>query len=220
LKRKGKQTVSKMKKIVPYITPVSILATISMCIIFSHAFGCAYADRVSPDGAYSKKNQNYNAEAITLERGNLAFQNKDYEKALEIYRMLSQLARNEEIRRKALYGLACTRLLLSESPEELSESIILWDVWSQLESQETKDGYPILLRPLLLQKGFPEKREKEKKPDIKNSLKRKIAHKDKEIRLLKSRIKKMEQEIKKLTHQLSSLEAIDKNIKQKMTEIE
>ena len=200
--------------------PASILATISMCIIFSHIFGCAYSDRVLPDGAYSKKNQSYNAEAITLERGNLAFQNKDYEKALEIYRMLSQLARNEDIRRKALYGLACTRLLLSESPEELSESIILWDVWSQLESQETKGGYPILLRPLLLQKGFPEKREKEKKADVNNSLTRIIADKDKEIQILKSRIKKMEQEIKKLTHQLSSLEAIDKNIKQKMTEIE
>jgi len=132
--------------------------------------------------------------------------------------MLSQLARNEDIRRKALYGLACTRLLLAETPEELSESIILWDVWTQLESQETKDGYSILVRPLLLQKGFPEK--KEKVSNINYDLKKVIADQEKEIQLLQTRIRKMEKENKKLTHQLNSLEAIDKNIKQKMTEIE
>jgi hypothetical protein len=212
--------LSEMKRTAQKKTLSFALATISISIVFFHVFGCAYGDRVLLGGSNSKNHQSYNAEEITLDRGHLAFQNKDYEKALGIYRMLSQLARNEDIRRKALYGLACTRLLLSESPEELSESIILWDVWSQLESQETKDGYPILLRPLLLQKGFPEKREKEKKPDVNNSLKRTISNKDREIKLLKNRIKKMEQEIKKLTHQLSSLEAIDKNIKKKMTEIE
>jgi septal ring factor EnvC (AmiA/AmiB activator) len=67
---------------------------------------------------------------------------------------------------------------------------------------------------------FPKKKEIEKKTDVSKSYEKTIAYKDKEIQLLKSRVKEMEKEIKKLTHQLSSLEAIDKNIKQKMTEIE
>jgi len=204
---------------------IFILAAISICSGFFNAFGCAYIDKMSPVGIDNKSHHHYNAEAITLERGNQAFQNNDYKKALEIYRMLSQLARNGDIRRKSLYGLACTRLVLAESPEELSASIILWDVWSQLESAETKDEYPILLRPLLLQKGLPEKikiepKKTEKEPDANKRLKRIVVTKDKEILLLKNRINKMDKEIKKLKHQLSSLEAIDKNINQKMTEIE
>ncbi|MBW1892455.1 MAG: hypothetical protein JRI91_01990 [Deltaproteobacteria bacterium] len=203
---------------------IFILATISICSGFFNAFGCAYIDGMTPV-VIDNKSHHYNAEAITLERGNQAFQNNDYKKALEIYRMLSQLARNDDIRRKSLYGLACTRLVLAESPEELSASIILWDVWSQLESAETKDEYPILLRPLLLQKGLPEKikaepKKNEKEPGANKKLKKIIVAKDKEILLQKNRINKMDKEIKKLKHQLSSLEAIDKNIKQKMTEIE
>jgi len=214
-----------MKINMPNRISMFMLTAIAICTGLYHIFGCAHIDRMTSVAIDSKSNHHFNAEAITLERGNQAFQNNDYKKALEIYRMLSQLAQNENIRRKSLYGLACTRLVLAKSPEELSESIVLWDVWSQLEFAETKDEYPILLRPLLLQKELPKKINTEskkpvKKPDVNVSLKKMVTARDKEILLLKNRIENMDKEIKKLKHQLSSLEAIDKNINQKMTEIE
>jgi len=195
-----------------------IFAFIFMCAVISRILGCTYGDKFLNIGRDKDALQSYNAETTTLERGNRAFQNKDYEKALEIYRMLSELAGEEGVRKKALYGLACTRLILAKTPEELSESIILWDVWTQLDMQEPMEEYSIFLRPLLLQKGFPEK--KETMPDVNSELQYTISGQEKEILLLKRRIKEMEKENEKLKHQLDSLEDIDKDIKKKMKELE
>lgn len=203
--------------------PVYMLMAIALCALLCNTLGCAYMDQAVP--GKTDANHRYDAEEITLERGNQAFQNSDYQKALEIYRTLSQLARNEDVRRKSLYGLACTRLMLAESPDELSESIVLWDVWRQLEPKQKKNIEQALLRPLLMQKELPEKNpeqpdDSESISDANTALEKTIADKNTEIVRLKSKIKNMEKEIKKLKHQLLTLEAIDQNIKQKMTEIE
>ena len=219
LKKKDRQTAphqmaaTRQKKVSFFFC-----AFILLCAVIFHILGCTYGDRLLSIGREKDALQSYSAEAITLERGNLAFQNKDYEKALEIYRMLSELARDEGIRKKALYGLACTRLILATTPEELSESIILLDAWTQLDMQEAVEGYSLFLEPLLLQKGFPDK--KEKMPDVSSELEHTIAGQEKEILLLKRRIKEMEKENEKLNHQLNSLEDIDKDIKKKMKELE
>ncbi len=169
-----------------------------------------------------KKSVQLDADAITLDRGYDAFKNKEYKKALEIFGILSQLAEEKKIRRKALYGLACTRLILAENINDLNESIILWDAWSQLAPDEIEGEDPRMLRPLLDRKAFPGSKNRTKKRLVINKNKvslKALQVKEKEINDLQEKLKTMENEIQILKHQMNSLEAIDQEIQQKKQEI-
>jgi hypothetical protein len=174
-----------------------------------------------PPGA--QKTEPPDPDVLTLNRGDEAFRNEDYEKAIEIYSGLSQLAENEKIRRKALYGLACTKLILAETASDLNESIILWDTWSQLLPQVTEDEDPRMLKPILQRKALPgmdEERVKKRTNTSKNKISLKaLEEKDNKILQLESQLKEMEKEIQKLKQQISSLEAIDQKIQEKKKEI-
>ncbi len=169
-----------------------------------------------------KNSVQLDADAITLDRGYDAFKNKEYKKALEIFGILSQLAEEKKIRRKALYGLACTRLILAKNINDLNESIILWDAWSQLAPDELEGEDPRMLRPLLDRKApFAGKKKIKKRLVIsKNKVDLKtLKIKEKEIDDLQEKLKNMDNEIQILKHQINSLETIDQEIQQKKQEI-
>jgi len=159
----------------------------------------------------------------TLQRGNEAFQNGNYQKAFEIYRTLSQLAENSKIRRKALYGLACTRLILSKNTKDFDEAIILWDAWSQLVPPKIVDEDPRMLKPLLLDKVFPKiikKKINTREPIDKNEANSEILKsRDDKILQLQKQLKIMENEVETLRHQIRSLEEIDQDIFEKKKDI-
>ncbi len=163
------------------------------------------------------------ADALSLNRGDEAFKNKDYQKALEIYSTLSRLSENEKIRRKALYGLACTKLILAETVNDLNESIILWDVWSQLVPPVTEDEDPRMLKPILLRKALPgitEEGVKKRSNTSKNKVTLKtLETKESKILQLETQLKAVEKEKQTLKQQISSLEAIDQKIQEKKKEI-
>ncbi len=169
-----------------------------------------------------KNNVRLDADSITLEKGYTAFKNKNYKKALEIFGILSQLSEENKIRRKALYGLACTRLILAENINDLNESIILWDAWSQLAPDEIDGEDPRMLRPFLERKAFYVIRKGSKKRLVlgkHNVNLNELQNKEKEINDLQEKMKNMENEIQVLKHQIDSLEAIDQEIQQKKQEI-
>jgi len=165
----------------------------------------------------------YDSNKATLQGGNEAFQNGDYQKALEIYRTLSQLSENVKIRRKALYGLACTKLILSENTKDFDEAIILWDAWSQLVPPKIVDEDPRMLKPLLLDKVFPKiikKKINTREPIDKNEANSEILKsRDDKILQLQKQLKIMENEVETLRHQISSLEEIDQDIFEKKKDI-
>ncbi|MFZ5570860.1 MAG: hypothetical protein ACOZF0_10665 [Thermodesulfobacteriota bacterium] len=163
--------------------------------------------------------ESYNADWVTLERGNKALRNGDYRKALEIYQMLSQLAKQKKIRRQALYGMACAQLIQAEDEVEMETSITLWDAWSGIAADELKEEDPRLLKALLDQKmefkrteanKLLEPRPRPRKPDI-----RAIRKKDAEIKRLRAQIERLKSELRESTHQLETLEAIDQKIQEK-----
>ncbi len=165
----------------------------------------------------------YNADLITLQRGNRALRNGDYQKALEIYRMLSQLARREKIRRQALYGMACAQLILAEDEAEMETSITLWDAWSGLITDEPKTEDPRLLKALLEQKTESKRAEASKllepKPRPPKTSPHVLEEKDEEIKKLQTQIKGLKSELRELAYQLECLEAIDQKIQEKKKEI-
>ena len=189
-------------------------------LFICYGFGCSQIQKFP---GFETKGSLYNPDQATLLRGNEAFQNGDYQKALEIYSILSQLADNAKTRRKALYGLACTRLILSENTKDLDEAIVLWDAWSQLVPPEIVDEDPRMLKPLLLDKAFPEKIKKKistrKKIDKNEDSSEILKARDNKILQLQKQLKIMENEVETLRHQISSLEEIDQDIFEKKKDI-
>ncbi|MFO7559225.1 MAG: tetratricopeptide repeat protein [Desulfobacterales bacterium] len=165
----------------------------------------------------------YDSNNATLRKGHEAFQNEDYPKALEIYQRLSQLAGNAEIRRKALYGLACTRLILSENRKDLDEAIILWDAWSRIAPSELADEDPRMLEPLFSDRAILEKIKQKtssgKQIDDNEDSSEMLKTRDDKILQLQKQLNIMENEVETLRHQIRSLEEIDQDIFEKKKDI-
>lgn len=188
--------------------------------IICYGFGCSQIQKFP---SFQTADSRHHADKAALQKGNEAFQNGDYQKAFETYRMLSQLAENSTTRRKALYGLACTMLILSEKPKDLDEAIILWDTWSQLVPTKIVDEDPRMLRPLLMDKGFQEKTKDkwniEKKMNPNQDHSEMVKVRDNKILQLQKQLKIMKSELQTLKHQISSLEEIDQDIFEKKKDI-
>jgi hypothetical protein len=191
-----------------------------ICFFYLLTSGCTYTQKLS---TMLEKRHTYDADLATLKRGNKEFQAGNYQKALEIYSILSQLAKNKTTQRKALYGLACTKLVLSKNQTDLNESIILWDAWSQTVPQEISAEDPRMLRPILVEKSttsIPKKQIIIKESSAENKINTEIIRsQNNDIKKLQSLLNIKKKEIEKLKNQISSIEAIDQDILQKKKEI-
>ena len=190
-----------------------------LLLLFS---GCAFLQNL-PE-AHNRRQPPYDADLATLQHGDTAFREGNYQKAIEIYSILSQIAKNKTTRRKALYGLACTKLVLAETPAERNEAIILWDAWSELAPSEMPAEDPRMLRPVLTGKNIPDSPPPKEifpseSPNQEAMREQEIQSRDKKIKKLKKSISAQQKEIEKLKHQINSLEAIDKDMMQKKKEI-
>ncbi len=87
--------------------------------------------------------QNQDAVWPAYEEGLTAFQQGDYEKAQRCFEGVSKRAVSEGLRRKGLYGLACTRLLVAQTAEDYQAALHLWGLWNQLASPELGDEDPV-----------------------------------------------------------------------------
>ena len=175
------------------------------------------------------------AELDTWDEGVQAFRKGDYNKAMALFEFLSESTGDETIYRKALYGLASTRLILAQNAGEFNEALDLWDCWSQQVPSEIEMEDPRLMTPFLDRVGSffgPEgKLKKEGKPKDKTVYKNHLVYRDavvyknllegkeKEIERLKSRIEAKERDVRRLRHQIESLEAIHLKFQEKQKEI-
>ncbi len=188
--------------------------------LICHGFGCSQSQQFP---GFQINKGSYDSDNETLRKGHEAFQNEDYPKALEIYQRLSQIADNAEIRRKALYGLACTRLILSERTKDLHEAIILWDTWSRLVPSELADEDPRMLEPLFLDRTILEKIKQKtssgKQMDQNEDSAEMLKSRDNQILQLQKQLNIMENEVETLRHQIRSLEEIDQDIFEKKKDI-
>lgn len=78
-----------------------------------------------------------------------AFWREDYAEARNIFESLSLSAKDEELSRKVLYALACTRMILAKNPEEFREAMELWELWSQSAFPPRQEEDPRMMAPLL-----------------------------------------------------------------------
>jgi hypothetical protein len=175
------------------------------------------------------------AELETWQEGLGAFSKGDYNQAMAIFEFLTESTGDEAMYRKALYGLAATRLILAQNAEELHEAMELWDCWSQQAPPECQTEDPRMMAPLLdrisalltPEKTVMQEGKNRGKTIYKNHLvyrdavvyKGLLDGKEKEIARLRSRVESREREVRRLRHQIESLEAIHLKFQEKQKEV-
>jgi hypothetical protein len=111
-----------------------------MLAFFFHLLGCmGHIPTQYPSGDQHR---------LMLAEANDAFQNKAYFKAEELFRKVHEEAYHHDIRRIALYGLACTRFVLAENDHELNQAFDLWYSWSQIPSDNISAEDPRMMKPV------------------------------------------------------------------------
>jgi hypothetical protein len=72
-----------------------------------------------------------------------------YEKAASIFQRLSGDVAAPVLARKAYFGLACARLAMAKTPEDLREGLNIWNTWVQMTPESLPSEDPRLITPLL-----------------------------------------------------------------------
>ncbi|MDO9632328.1 MAG: hypothetical protein Q7I92_10560 [Humidesulfovibrio sp.] len=72
-----------------------------------------------------------------------------YEKAASIFQRLSGDVAAPLLARKAYFGLACSRLAMAKTPEDLREGLSIWNTWVQMTPEGLPSEDPRLITPLL-----------------------------------------------------------------------
>ncbi len=168
-------------------------------------------------------------ERRTWEEGIYAFKTGNYNEATVIFEVLSETARTESTGRKALYALACTRLILAQTADEYNEAMSLWDCWSRqnsiyIDREDPRMLTPFLGRitpPIMPETPYPQAAKPVKDMTINNILmyKNLLQAKEKEIDQMKNRLDAREREIKRLRHQIESLEEIHLKFQERKQEV-
>ena len=184
-----------IKKNLKFWKTLPVYTTLAIVIISMMSLGCS-----SLKIEKSKKNSSDSQEFELVKKGYEAFVQTDYEKAARIYDSLYKQSQNTEVKRWALYGLACTCLITAENTIQHDKAIGLWNKWKHSVSNEFAGEDPRLLGPYIQMTDPPCKKEAE-------------------VRLLIKKNDCLKKEILTLKHQITSLEAIDQKIEKKKKEI-
>lgn len=94
----------------------------------------------------------FQEEMEAVKNGYAAYQSEDFEEAQETFAILSETSRHDDIKRKALFGLALSKLILADNLESRNAAIDLWQQWLHLfpdSRGEDEEEDPRLLTPLL-----------------------------------------------------------------------
>ena len=143
--------------------------------------------------------------------GIAAYDKGDYGRAQEVFGELNQRAESESLRAKALYGLACTRLVLAKDKESFEQALSLWAQWRDVAPAETREEDPRMMAPLLQQLLPPGMVAVPAQPRRSVS----TSTHEKAIQTKEEEIRSREEEILRLRDQLEALEAIHRSIGEK-----
>jgi hypothetical protein len=140
------------------------------------------------------------------------FINGDFENAILQYEQIYETALSPEDRNHALYGLACTQMMLARSADQLVEAISNLQKWDANKgSAPFSENRHLLLLSLKQQSELIQEKHKAltEREHLQNSL---IANQQIKISQMTSTIDNQQNQIKKLGHQIEELEAIDENV--------
>lgn len=147
-----------------------------------------------------------------------AFQEGDFSRAGEIFASLAEASTHGEGKRRALYGLACSRLMLAKDGDSLKAAMAIWEQWQEQVAGEVGGEDPRMLDPVLrrLVSLTPMGGSGSKIPGPPAGGHRKpLQGKEEELRQKEEELRAREEEIQRLREQIEALEAIHHAIEQK-----
>lgn len=112
-----------------YQQPRYKLSILIVCLISAFIVGCSPVIQIL---TYPEKMYSIFQEEKKLKAAEQAFENGEYQKAGEIYALLIQQSKYPDIRRRSMYGLACVRMTVAETCEDLQKAYDLWTEWRNL----------------------------------------------------------------------------------------
>ncbi len=214
-----------------------VIFILSLAIL--HA--CSTVDRPAIQPERSKSHSlPEDAEAKALNEGYQEFQRGDYQKAMAVFEYFYDNAEKDEIRRRATYALACTKLATAQTPKELRDAMYVWNCWLQHSAvswQNNED--PKMITPFLERITPPQGSGDQNSLSSKSTAKPKkktigklelvsrdletyknlLDSKEKENHRIKARLEAKEREVRRLRQQIESLEAIHLKFQEKQKEV-
>lgn len=143
------------------------------------------------------------------------FINGDFENALLEYEQIYETALSSVDRNQALYGLACTQMMLARNEDQLIESIGNLQKWDANKGSEPFwENRHLLVLSLKQQIELIEEKSKALtvRENQQNAL---IANQQLKISQMTSTAEILQKQIEKLQNQIAGLEAIDENVQEK-----
>lgn len=167
-----------------------------------------------------------------------AYHQKSYLESAESFEAIRTAAQNKRFALMALYGLACSKLMVAKTPSEYNDAMMLWLQWVENAPEEFDYENPMLVGALLQEKmlfsNIPLKSDKaqEESPEpmvsrwllirSKQELDRLRRELDATREALEKRKKvnqAQQKEIVRLKQQIKALETIDQKIQKKKNAI-
>ncbi|MEJ5378057.1 MAG: hypothetical protein WHX93_15885 [bacterium] len=192
-----------------------ILFQVAGCVFVSETLEPSQARTIRSVMEESRKSA---APSDSLETGIRAFQEGDFSRAVEIFSYLSQTLPSEEGKRKALYGLACSRLAMAKDKNSLQEAMVLWEQWQGRLGEELGNEDPRMLTEVIkkMVNWAPSGEFKAKRPSSSSiSTSKPASPKEEEMRQKDEEIRIRDEEIERLREQLEALENIHRAIERK-----
>lgn len=140
-----------------------------------------------------------------------AFWIGDYKTSAVLFESLARRVDDQAFRSRALYGLACSKLAVASTPDEMNAARAAWKDWERASSSSLNMDDPRMLSPFVESpRFFPAVKDgREPKPQARNDqeMAKRLQEKEKEVLLLQKQIKALEaihreiQEKKKMSTQ-------------------
>ncbi len=143
------------------------------------------------------------------------FINGDFENALLEYEQIYETALSPEDKNQALYGLACTQMMLARNDDQLIEAISNLQKWDANKGSEPFwENRHLFVLALKRQSVLIEEKSKARAvhENQQNAL---IATQQLKISQMTSTSEILQKKIEKLQNQIAELEAIDANVQEK-----
>jgi len=140
------------------------------------------------------------------------FINGDFENAILEYEQIYDTALSPEDKNHALYGLACTQMMVARTADQLVEAIDNLQKWDANKGSAPFRENRHLLVLSLKQQGDLLKETNKQQMERENLQKSLIADQQIKIAKMTSTTNNLQGQIKELRNQIKELEAIDENV--------
>jgi len=150
-----------------------------------------------------------------LDGGNRLFREGDYSAAAAIFQNLRETG-DQDVLRPALYGLACSRLMLADSRQEYLEAVEILELWQRISPPSLKNEDPrMLLLFLAGEAAHPDsKGEGDKRPDSEDNFLLRLFEYRERIKALEDQIAGLKKEIAAYEKQKSAMEGVESSLAQ------